>query len=189
MKNYQFYLSENGEQNVSIDGVALHCQKNPSLEAKKHIQQYRAEIWQKDQIILLGLGAGHYLEQVSKHCLPHASLLVIEPHREIAQHFGEQYTSTPIKTQILSPENAECLFDNVVWAKFLAKRAPILIFPRCFAASEQKFKAILRLKNKTGPSETSSVLKFFEEESSLLDTVVFCKQLKLLREQSRERGQ
>lgn len=129
-----------------IDSTPLHSENDPIGEAKKFILHYNDKIKNNNTFVILGLGHGYHVNQLSKNLQSFSNnykILVIEPHNELVQRYREHNDGKDPRVKILSQRNMDKLYRSRTLIRTLTQKPAILVHRASLDCNEKYFREFL----------------------------------------------
>lgn len=169
--DYTIKYSKTGVPVPVVNGVHLHSIYNPEKEAEIFVEKNLNIINEKNQLLILGLGFGHHLQQIFKYIENNKvikEIIIIEPNQEVFRDYlklnfypqnkvtdgAKTHMNLTANTSIFSGYEIEELYSDFPFIQFLAKRPGVLSHPVSLTLYQDYFKKFLSYK---APSDIQSI--------------------------------
>lgn len=131
-----------------FEGVPLHSLHNPRREAEVFASNHLAHVSRTPNLLVLGLGFGYHLEELSKIVqLKHKScrIVVIEAYPELIR-LQASYQKPLQSVEVVTAATSAELWDNKILAEFLLEKPAVIIHSASFAVAKDFYSAFLKRK-------------------------------------------
>ncbi len=147
MSQVQIKVSKNGSLIPILNGVYLHSMYNPEKEASNFIQNNKHQINQGNNFLILGLGFGYHIEALVNEIKDRDyRIYVLEPSQELIEAFLANKPLNNDRMFIQKLEDIKKLYQNSMFAEFLAEKPIILPHTTSFNMHQTRFKEFLNFR-------------------------------------------
>ncbi len=148
--------SKSGHINLKINGVYIHSNLDPVLEAQEVVKN--STIKNDKEFLLFGLGAGHILDQLLKTSSEQTTIHVIEPFTELINSYKSKSENWKKNVIFHSPSNIQNLFYNQSFIEFLNLKPSIIKVETIYEMKRDYFANFLKFRASNKISDFREIL-------------------------------
>lgn len=126
---YRLEVSRNGLTVPVINDVYLHSSYNPEKEAESFAKSQETGLKTKKNVLILGLGFGYHVEEISKITKQFHSeykIIVLEPNKRLVDDFINSKNFEDKNIQVVCTSSTKELFGNWDFIQFLMNKPCII---------------------------------------------------------------
>jgi len=156
--------SRNGLTVPVINGIHLHSIYNPAKEAEAFALGYEEAVSQKNNILILGLGYGYHVDEIAKLASKYHenyNILVIEPNKELVEHFMAHRNFQDKNINITYKVNAKELYEDISFVNFLMQKPCIIKHDSSFNLDRSFYTEFLKFQ---APNHIGEFMDFLDPE-------------------------
>lgn len=148
-----------------LNGNALHSLHNPIREAEVFASNHLAQLSNRPYVLVLGLGFGYHLEEMSKILrLRHKEgrIVVIEPCKELVRLWSS-YRPNKGQVEVFCAGSTQELYNDRTLCQFLLLKPVVIIHGPSFENSKKYFQDFLQKRAATSVSEWQTSSPWWNE--------------------------
>ena len=146
-----------------VNGVHLHSIYNPLKEAENLINSNLETLKNKNEVLILGLGFGYHVNQVSEKLTEmfgeNFKIIVIEPNSRVHEECLALKLLNKKNILVYSGFTSNELYSDLDLIHFLLRKPAMIAHPASFNLYQQYFKNFLTFE---APTKIQEILKFSE---------------------------
>lgn len=165
---YRLESARSGCMVPVINDVYLHSIYNPEKEAITFAQKYESSLKIKSSVLVLGLGFGYHIEEISKMVTSFhkdSKIFVLEPNQRLVDDFINSKSFTNKNIKIICNSSAKELFTSLDFVSFLMNKPCIIKHDSSFVVNKEFYASVLSYK---APTDVYNLNKVFNSDAKYI---------------------